>query len=214
MSTVYFKNVDGKKSSPLSIENFKIKGSLYENDLIWREGLLEWTKAKDIEEIRVYALLEPPKTKLEHNIIIIKSSIFKSLKYYIMISFCIGGFSALLEKYQYQEFVNSIDKIDNVNSNGITTPSEIYASREDGTRYTRWTTYSNFGEDNEQISYNENYKFLFRPYKAIFDDANLSIVERENILILLFNFTLSSFLSNLFLLPLLLLLFLKKTLNK
>lgn len=210
MSTVYFKNVDGKKSSPLFIENFKIKGSLYENDLIWREGLLEWTKAKDIEEIRVYALLEPPKTKLEHNIIIIKSSIFKSLKYYIIISFFIGVFSALLEKYQYQDFVNSIDKIDNLNYNGGIRPSEIYASREDGSRYSRWTAYSNIGQDNEQISFEENYKFLFRPYKAIFDVANLSIEERENMAILISNFTLSAFVSNLFFLPLFLFLFLKQ----
>lgn len=207
MNKVYFKNVNGKKSSPFFIEHFKIKGNLYENDLIWREGLFEWTKAKDIEEIRDYALMEPPKTKLEDNIFLLKSSFFKSLRYYIIISFCIGGFSALLEKYQYQEFVNSIDKIDNVNSNGITRSSEIYASREDGSRYSRWTAYSNIGQDNEQISYEENYKFLFRPYKAIFDVANLSITERENILILIFNFILSAFLSNLFFLPLFLLIF-------
>lgn len=209
MSKVYFKNVHGKKSSPLSIEDFKIKGNLYENDLIWREGLLEWTKAKDIEEIRDYALLEPPKTKLENNIIIIKSSFFKSLKYYIIFSFFIGVFSALLEKYQYQEFVNSIEKIDNINYKRGIRPSEIYASREDGSRYSRWTTYSNIGEDNEQISFEENYKFLFRPYKAIFDVANLSITERGNMAILIFNFTLSAFVSNLFFLPLFLFLFFK-----
>jgi hypothetical protein len=207
MNKVYFKNVNGKKSSPFSIEQFKIKGSLYENDLIWREGLSEWTKAKNIEELKDYALLEPPKTKLENNIIIIKSSFFKSLKYYIIFSFFIGVFSALLEKYQYQDFMNSIDKIDNGNYNEEIRPSEIYASREDGSRYSRWTVYSNIGQDNEQISFDENHKFLFRPYRAIFDVANLSITERENIAILIFNFILSAFLSNLFFLPLLFLLF-------
>lgn len=214
MDKVYFKNINGTKSSPYSIQDFKTKGNLYQNDLIWREGLSKWTRAKDIEEIKEYALLEPPKTRLENNRNNLKSSLFKSLRYYFTISLFIGIFSALLEKQQYQDFINSIDNIDHSNGKVGISISEIYASREDGTRYTRWTTYSNFGEDNEQISYNESYKFLFRPYKAIFDDANLSIVERENILLLLFNFTLSSFVSNLFLLPLLLLLFFKKTLNE
>ena len=210
MDKVYFKNINGLKSSPYSIQDFKIKGNLYQNDLIWREGLSNWTKAKDIEEIKEYALLEPPKTRLENNIYNLKSSLFKSLRYYIIISLFIGFFSAILEKYQYQNFINSIDIIDQSSGSEGISASQIYASREDGTRYTRWTTYSNFGEDNEQISYNENYMFLFRPYKAIFDDANLSILERENIVLLLFNFTLSSFISNIFLLPLLLLLFFKR----
>jgi hypothetical protein len=210
MDKVYFKNINCLKSSPYSIQDFKIKGNLYQNDLIWREGLSNWTKAKDIEELKEYALLEPPKTRLENNIYNLKSSLFKSLRYYIIISLFIGFFSAILEKYQYQNFINSIDIIDQSSGSEGISASQIYASREDGTRYTRWTTYSNFGEDNEQISYNENYMFLFRPYKAIFDDANLSILERENIVLLLFNFTLSSFISNIFLLPLLLLLFFKR----
>lgn len=217
MEKIYFKNVNGKKSKPFTIDELNVRGNLYENDLIWSSGLGEWTKAKEIEELKAYALSEPPKTEFENRMGKLRFSFFTSLKYYIIVSLFIGIFSALLEKYQYQDFVNSIEKIDHSNDSNNSVnidgkvslvnysnirSSEIYASKADGSRYTRWTTYGFGNQDNEQLSYNYSYKFLFRPFNAIFGVANLSTTERENYGILIINFLLSSFVSNVFLIPL------------
>lgn len=227
MSVLYFKSINGKKSRPYTIDELKEKGNLFKTELIWREGLSKWSMAKDIEELRIYAIQEPPKTNFENKIDISKYSLIKSFWYFIVFSIFIGVFSSLVEKYQYQNFINSIKKIDHSHDNNTMSSSnkmvdysnigfsEIYAQNEDGTFYTRWKRYYTTGiGDNEQLSYEYSHSFLFRPYKALFDVTYLSQSERESIFELFKNFILSSFASNIFFFPILFFLMYKLNINE
>lgn len=227
---IYFKN--GKKKVHYTFDQLKIKGNLYTNDLIWFEGLKNWTKVSEINELSSIALSQPPLTQREKNILCFKKSLKPSLSIYLIFSLFLGVSAGFLEKYQYDIFfeevnANSIqnqkdeDALNAKNrreypeyQNNIneSKPSfsgysnmrqdEVYATNDDFTRFTRWSSYLAVrGTDQEQISYNESYKFLFRPYKAIIKHANLSREERENIGLLLSNFTLSALVTNLLLLP-------------
>lgn len=221
---IYFKN--GKKKVYYTFDQLKIKGNLYTNDLIWFEDLKNWTKVSEIDELSSIALSEPPLTQKEKNILCFKKSLKPSIIFYIFFSIFIGIFSALLEKEQYKYFMYEINKnIESLKKDGLYTvnsnnsykensfesysemrPSEIYVTNEDGTKFTRWSyTLPTRGTDQEQISYNKSYNFLFRPYKAIIEHANLSIEERENTWILLSNFTYSTLITNFLLLPFLIL---------
>lgn len=216
MSSLYFKSINGKKSRPYTIEELKEKGNLFEKELIWREGLAKWTMAKDIKELSIYSIQEPPKTNFENNLEIIKYSFVKSFWYYVIFSIFIGIISSLVEKYQYQNFINSIDKIDHSNDdNSIPNDNkmvdysnirfgELRAQNDDGTFYSRWARFHTSGMgDNEQLSYEYSHSFIFRPYKAIFDVVYLSSYERESNIELFKNFIMSSFASNIFFFPIL-----------
>lgn len=235
---IYFKN--GKKDTHYTFEQLKIKGNLYTTDLIWFEGLKNWTKVIEISELSHIALTRPPLTEKEKNIMCVKNSLKPSIMFYIIFSLLLGVTSGLLEKYQYNEFIEEINSnhkyniekeeeikrknekfistigdIDNYESNQDNNnnkidlsgysdmPSnEIYATAKDGVRFTRWEySLAIRGTDQEQISYNNSHKFLFRPYKAIYKHANLSIEERENIGLLLLNFVLSTLVTNLIFFP-------------
>jgi hypothetical protein len=233
---IYFKN--GKKKVHYTFDQLMIKGNLYTNDLIWFEGLKNWTKVSEIEELSSIALSEPPLTQTEKNILCFKKSLKPSLLIYLVLSLFLGISAGFLEKYQYDIFfaevnANSIenqkeddelnakyrreypDYQNNINESKPSFSSysnmhenEVYATNDDGTRFTRWSSYLAVrGTDQEQISYNQSYKFLFRPYKAIIKHANLSREERENMGLLIFNFTLSALVSNLLLLPFLILIY-------
>lgn len=190
---IYFKN--SKKDVHYTFEQLKIKGNLYTTDLIWFEGLKNWTKVNEINELSYIALSKPPLTEKEKNILCFKNSLKPSIIFYTIFSVALGIFAGLLEKNQYESFfketnANEIknDKEDiqrfgydyktnpNLNSGGFSyvRNNEIYVTREDGTQFTRWSSYLvGRGIDQEQVSYNENHKFLFRPYKAIIKHANL-----------------------------------------
>lgn len=224
---IYFKN--GKKKVHYTFEQLKIKGNLYTDDLIWYEGLKDWTKVSNIYELSSIALNQPPLTTKEKNILCLKKSLKPSIIIYVVFSIILGVSTGLLEKFQYEKFfkevnTNSIkyqkedDELEAKNrreygnyQNYNSKPSfssysnmrqdELYATNEDYTKFTRWSSYlTQRGTDQEQISYNATYKFLFRPYKAIIGHANLSREERTNIGVLLTNFTLSAFFTNLLLL--------------
>lgn len=236
---IYFKN--GNKKTHYSFEQLSIKGNLYENDLIWFDGLKDWTKVSNIDELSSIALSIPPFTEREKNVLCFKKSLKPSIIIYLIFSIFLGILAGLLEKQQYEMFfeevnTNSINnqkeedknkaKLDEENyeyASGVTEskPSfsgysnmqqdEIYATNSDGEHYTRWKSYlPERGTDQEQISYNQHYSFLFRPYVAIISNANLSREERDNISNLITNFILSSLATNLLLLPLMILLFFLK----
>ena len=240
---VYFKN--GKKKDHYTFDQLKIKGNLYTNDLIWFEGLKNWTKVSEINELSSIALSEPPLTQREKNILSFKKALKPSLSIYLIFSLFLGVSAGFLEKYQYDIFfeevntnsiknqkeedeLNAKNRIDypeyqnNINESKPSFESysnmrsnEVYVTNEDGTRFTRWSyTLSTRGTDQEQVSYNESHKFLFRPYKAIIKHANLSKEERENIGLLLSNFTLSALVTNLLLLPFLILVYFFKNKKK
>lgn len=78
----------------------------------------------------------------------------------------------------------------------------IYAKDGNGKSFTRWAFYNGVG-NHEQLSYENTHTFLFRPYRAFFSVVNLSDVERENILVLLWNFILSALSTNFLFFPLL-----------
>lgn len=233
---IFFKN--GKKKVHYTFEDLKLKGNLYNNDLIWYDGLQNWTKVKDIPELSSIAINKPPLTIIEKNILCLGKSLKPSLIIYVIFSIIIGLFAGLLEKYQFDTFfeevnANSIkyqkeddaleakyknyydsyqDNEENskpaFSSYSNIRQDEAYATRSDGTKFTRWSRFlPQRGVDQEQLSYNATHKFLFRPYKAIINHANLSREERENIGLLLTNFTLSSFLSNLIFIPFLIFLY-------
>ena len=234
---IYFKN--GKKEVHYTFDQLGIIGNLYNNDLIWFEGLKNWTKVSEIEELSSIALSEPPLTQKEKNILSFKKSLKPSILIYLIFSLFIGISSGLLEKFQYNKFfeevnTNSIqnqkdeDKVQaklneedseymsalaknkpSFSSHSNIRTDEIYATDSDGQYYTRWKSYLPVrGTDQEQISYNAKHRFLFRPYQAIIKHANLSREERANIGLLMANFTLSSLVTNLLLLPLIILVYL------
>lgn len=224
MGKIFFKNKNGKRSQPYTIEDFKIKGNLYTDDLIWFDGLDNWTKASNIEELKSYAIVRPPLTNTEKNLRSLKTAINPTILCYIIISIAVGISGALLEKNKYENFINSITKTEYTPSNSSNyndgkirlteysniKQSDVYAPKEDGNGYyTRWTVYSTIGnqDNSEQRSYEETYKFLFRPYKTFYETVNLSNEEINNLHILLFNFVYSSFVTNLIFIPLLFLLF-------
>jgi hypothetical protein len=248
MDTIYFKN--GEKKAHYTLEKLKIKGNLYNSDLIWYEGLSDWTKVSEIKELSLIALNTPPLTVKEIQFKNLKKSIKPTLITYTIFFLFVGISGGLLEKYQYEIFASKIkassdaaqreekafDIKNTISSTNVkqdtgglsdtftSTPDEFSINQwtnlgrdessvknADGTYYTRWSKFMAVRYfDNEQVSYNYSHKFLFRPYTAYFGHANLSTEERESSFTLLRNFSLSSFVSNLFLLPFLMILFYKK----
>jgi hypothetical protein len=117
---IYFKN--GKKDVHYTFEQLKIKGNLYTTDLIWFEGLKNWTKVIEISELSHIALTKPPLTEKEKNIMGFKNSIKPSIIFYIIFSLLLGTSSGFLEKYQYDIF---IDEINNNHKQNIEREDEI-----------------------------------------------------------------------------------------
>jgi hypothetical protein len=223
MEKVYFKN--GKRNIPYTFDELKKRGNLYKTDFIWHDGLEDWKNALDIEELKEFALSQAPLTKNEQIALKIKKSIKPTFITYFLYSLIIGILAGTLEKFQYENFFKIVNECSRVNEQkdiakygadyktnprltnsgfSFMSDDEIYVTREDGSKWTRFKSFITVrGTDQEQVAYNENYKFLFRPYFAIFDHANLSIEERENNIKLLYNFIISALVSNIILIPLL-----------
>jgi hypothetical protein len=200
---IYYKIIDGKKSNPLTLEQLLSLKDLFEDDLIWSEGMDDWTPACEIEELKSFILKRPPKTVLEKRREKNAANFLKSILVYMVFSVLLGIFSSYLENNQYRSFIKETT---NLYSGGGVPISDIYVRKSDGVYFTRWTVYAG-GEDNEQLSYNRSHEFWFRPYKAIYSHAPLSNEERKSNLILFSNFVFSSIASNVFLIPFLFLLF-------
>lgn len=193
--------INGKSSKPLTFEELTTQNYLMENELIWFEGLDDWTEVKNIPELKDFMVKTPPKTSKE----VFRERFFKNLRSTIMqyTIYCtfLGMLSASLELYQYKKFDAKITHNYNSLSYGVPI-SDIYVKEDDGL-YTRWCAYKG-GSDNEQISYDTCHEFWFRSYKAIFSDTPLDFTERRSFILLLWNFIASSLLSSL---PLLVIIF-------
>jgi len=221
MGKIFFKNVQGKRSQPYTIDDLKTRGNLYSDDLIWHEGLDGWTKASKIKELKEFAISKPPLTDSEINKISLIKAIKPTIVFYIITSIIIGITGALIEKNKYDSFINSITKTQynttsnyNINNNNDdkiklteysdVKHSDVYAQKKDGNGYyTRWKVYATVGnqDNSEQRSYEETYKLLFRPYKTFYEIVNLSNEEINSTNILLFNFIYSAFATNFLFLP-------------
>lgn len=311
MEEKYFKNRNNKKS--YTLEELINSDPIFDDDLIWKKGLSDWTKANKIEELQGHVLERPPEKKSKVLIRRIKQSLLHSVIILISFSAVIGLTAGIKEKNKYYNFIvkvqpnideyfkkkqeqakiekkrklerkrkkeqveqsiinlkNKYEKSDKeledlqneaynnyLNSSGsyddnfylskannyldkrnkllkdyksekqlleISMPSErlnlnsssislvsydipmntIYATDDDGERYTRWAAYKGVG-NHEQLSYDKTHEFLFRPYKAYFSTVNLSDEERENTFFLLLNFFLSALSTNLLIFPLIVL---------
>ncbi|OQY95138.1 MAG: hypothetical protein B6D37_06440 [Sphingobacteriales bacterium UTBCD1] len=64
----YFLIKNGIKYGPYSIEQLK-SFKLSEHDLIWREGLPDWVKVSQLEEVAGYLSPKPPKSPFEKEFI-------------------------------------------------------------------------------------------------------------------------------------------------
>lgn len=101
---------------------------------------------------------------------------------------------------------NALSKNDNsIELVSYNVPRNTLSIYKNGEWYSRWNVYQGVG-NHEQISYNENHRFLLRPYRAIFGVVNLSNDEIKNTSELLINFTSSALVTNLVLLPFIILL--------
>lgn len=303
MKSIFFLNNNRKE--PFTIEDFERGKLIFEDDLIWHEGLSDWTLACYVQDLKHLVKKRPPISKKQKFFRIFKLSLIKSLLIYLTFSLLIGVLSGLLEKYQYNSFYSEIKKsfdeneIDRVSrfqkaklneeriegikernlfrneeeyrikeeiailrissnnkheellteenyygqtswysdlydqlteinekieelenelsqlglpemepiefgqSNQLGAVSydipfsEIYITLKDYTHFTRWCAYVGDINKNEDVSYNSCHKFYLRPYFAIFSVAPLSQQEQDNTFTLLFNFSLSSIVSNL-----------------
>lgn len=68
----YYLIVDGGKSDPLTFDKLKEK-RISEDDLVWRKGLNDWVKAKELEELFEIIEFNPPPIPLEVDSTQIKS---------------------------------------------------------------------------------------------------------------------------------------------
>jgi hypothetical protein len=92
---LYFLVVDGKKTDPLTIDQLMVR-RLYEDDLVWREGLENWVKAKDLEDLSDIVIFYPPPVPIYENLFLTasKNSILSNIKtkriFFIFILITIG----------------------------------------------------------------------------------------------------------------------------
>lgn len=307
MEDKYFLNRNNKRS--YTLQELINSGVIFNDDLIWKKGLSDWTIAQNIIELKDHVLERPPEKKSKIILKRIKDSIVPSIVILILFSVVLGITTGLLEKHQYNAFIEKVqpyidkqirdeleqaenqskieidrerqkDRVNqsilNLNdkfekrdkeleslqneaynnylnssrsydfdyyqslANGyieqrekllseyqsekhfleLSMPSDpnnlksssfslvtydvplntVYVDDENGKSYTRWTCYKGVG-NHEQISYVDSHKFLFRSYKAIFSTVNLSENERENTLVLLWNFFTSALITNLLFFP-------------
>lgn len=106
MNDKYFKNRNLKKNYSL---NDLIAGEpIFKNDLIWKDGFSDWKFATEIEELKQHVLERPPERKA---IIILKTiwkSLLPSLIIYLIFSFVVGISAGLIEKHQYDQFIDKV----------------------------------------------------------------------------------------------------------
>lgn len=66
-STLYYIIENDFKSEPLTYNQLKIK-NITENTYIWRDGLVDWTLASNLEELKTFFRKEPPPFNKSNNI--------------------------------------------------------------------------------------------------------------------------------------------------
>ena len=96
MNNYYFVVLNEKKEGPYTLEQLKnIK--LSQNTLVWRSDFNDWKLISDVDELKDYVIIQPPKTEIEEidekiikdNELIKKIVIKRTLIYYFSISFLI-----------------------------------------------------------------------------------------------------------------------------
>lgn len=292
MTNLFYLN--GNREIPFTLKDLEEGKLIFEDDLIWYDGISNWTKACEIKILKPYLKKRPPLSASNQKLILIKKSLWPTILIYLIFSVSLGFFASTIEKQQYSTFynivrerhekneikrtedilqqlsnerieeekleglrksidsdnasilriqyeivqLNSIDYAnlsdslkkeirklsshieltqdrlslmesgppidlspdDNISLISYSIPQDEIYIYEDGKYTTRWCSYVSDNSFNENLSYENCHKFLFRPYRAIFDIANLSQKEIDNSAIFSVNMILSSLVSNIFLL--------------
>jgi hypothetical protein len=102
----YFKNKNLKRV--YTHEELIHSEPLFNNDLIWREGLLDWTYASLVDELKQYVIQRPPLSRFEKILFIITRFSLRALYFVLIASLLIGICGAYLEKTQYDQFISKI----------------------------------------------------------------------------------------------------------
>jgi hypothetical protein len=105
MDVLFYINNEKK---PLTINELKQGRLIFEDDLIWHDGLNDWTDAKEIDFLREFIKKRPPISK--------KNKHFKDLIYisirsfliYLSFTLLVSISSAFYESYKYQSFMGKI----------------------------------------------------------------------------------------------------------
>ena len=134
MKAHYYIEINGKPKGPFTIEELK-ELTITEESVVWKEGLPNWVKATEIEEInklikisvKPNKIIPPPlpvnpfdvkQTRHIHRIEIIKTILRLNRKWvlaiilltvasYVLIAYLEGGFRAIQLYYKYSELIKS-----------------------------------------------------------------------------------------------------------
>lgn len=106
MEDKYFLNRNNKRS--YSLQELINSGVIFNDDLIWKKGLSDWTMAQNIIELKDHVLERPPEKKSKIILKRIKDSILPSIVILILFSVVLGITAGLLEKHQYNAFIEKV----------------------------------------------------------------------------------------------------------
>lgn len=107
MEDKYFKNRNNKKS--YTLEELINSGPIFNDDLIWKKGLSDWTKAINIDELEEHVLERPPERNSRIILRRIKQSLLPSFIILVSVSAIVGITAGLLEKHQYNDFIEKVE---------------------------------------------------------------------------------------------------------
>lgn len=93
---------------PYSIDEIKGGKIIYNDDLIWHEGLIDWTEAKNITFLQKYLKKRPPISKKKRLINKVLKTSINSFFIYFIFTLILSISSAFYEKYKYDSFMNKI----------------------------------------------------------------------------------------------------------
>jgi hypothetical protein len=161
----------GQKIGPVNKE--KLISKVDENTLVWHEGLDDWKKASEFEELEGIYIFKPPPTPKEQKIKNVNKEFFeKTLKqlfwFYIITSFLFGYASYEMAQSSWYRHQNKPDR----NRYPYVMPGM-----------------------NHEIGYANQQNFWFRPFKAYYSTIYLTEEEQGSHTVLLGNLMLSSFAS-------------------
>ncbi len=106
MDEKYFKNRNNNKS--YSLQELINSGPIFNDDLIWKKGLSDWTNANNIEELEAHVLERPPQRKSRILLKRIIWSILPSIIILLIFSVIVGVTAGFLEKHQYNAFIEKV----------------------------------------------------------------------------------------------------------
>ncbi len=196
MEKYYFIVNEEKKEGPFTLEQVK-KMNLLPETLIWRSDDSNWRQVKEMEELKDFIVLSPPKTykeiQTEENIKKYISVIKTLMKVYLIYSFFLGIIASGVTQNSWNEFLNKLEEngiryetaIDSESSNSVTLADIV--------NYNRYPIYVP-GQDLENINGLQQ-GVLFRVYKPFFSTNYITRLERNNGTLMI-NMIISSFLSN------------------